>query len=265
MTYSNNYNWYIGGNDPDNDRHFNGNIRFVSFTLNNNLFAEYNFSEGTGNTLTDSVGNNNGTINGATWNTLYDNLIFRRELKTLDDVVYEGLSYRDIFDDSQLISNHIYPFTSLTNWNSSVNSSDLIENNYIRVNNTQDGVYGSWNGYSHSNADLYGWFNFIPYLNNPSFKTARAISPNVSNLDYVDGEEYLITVLQPNYTSSVNRFYVNVGAGGYYLIKEVGVINLSIFTTQPTKEKLDLWLNEYLKMRDNGGSYVFTDTNPKLL
>jgi hypothetical protein len=42
----------------------------------NTLFLHYDMSEGSGNTLIDKVGNNNATIVGATWNTLYDNVIY---------------------------------------------------------------------------------------------------------------------------------------------------------------------------------------------
>ena len=48
--------------------YFNGQISFFKLTdTNNNVALEYLFDEGSGTTLNDSAGNNDGTIFGATW------------------------------------------------------------------------------------------------------------------------------------------------------------------------------------------------------
>lgn len=47
--------------------YFDGNIYFLNIIDNGTTVLEYNFNEGSGTTLNDSVGNNDGTISGATW------------------------------------------------------------------------------------------------------------------------------------------------------------------------------------------------------
>ena len=52
------------------NRYFDGNIYFLQIQdSNNNTVLQYNFDEGSGTTINDSVGNNDGTIIGATWQT----------------------------------------------------------------------------------------------------------------------------------------------------------------------------------------------------
>ena len=73
-------------------------------SLNGNevgLITYYNFQDGSGTTLTDSAGNNDGTIYGATWKD--DSLIYFP--KTLDSIAYGNLTYRDIFEGTNLVSN----------------------------------------------------------------------------------------------------------------------------------------------------------------
>jgi len=67
----------IGRRYINNDFYYNGDIRYIKVLDNNdNIAIEYDFSDGSGTTLTDKAGNNDGTIVGATWETLYDNVIY---------------------------------------------------------------------------------------------------------------------------------------------------------------------------------------------
>lgn len=61
-------NTTLGYRIDNNDNFFDGIISYVSLTGASGLVAQYNFTDGTGTTLTDSSGNgNDGTISGATW------------------------------------------------------------------------------------------------------------------------------------------------------------------------------------------------------
>lgn len=59
---------YIGTDFFDfPNEYFNGNIYDIKLYENNTLISHYDFKDGSGTTLTDIVGSNDGTIYGATW------------------------------------------------------------------------------------------------------------------------------------------------------------------------------------------------------
>jgi len=60
----------IGFYAPTSDRYFDGELAYVKVwqdSNQNNILFDYPINEGTGTTLTDSAGTNDGTIIGATW------------------------------------------------------------------------------------------------------------------------------------------------------------------------------------------------------
>jgi hypothetical protein len=64
---SNDGECWIGNDNRDFNKPLNGKIFDTKVSENGTLIAEYNFDEGTGTALTDSVETNDGNINGATW------------------------------------------------------------------------------------------------------------------------------------------------------------------------------------------------------
>jgi len=64
---SNTLNCIIGNENDLDQGYFDGMFDYIEFYENGNLVNEYKINEGSGTTLTDSAGSNDGTIIGATW------------------------------------------------------------------------------------------------------------------------------------------------------------------------------------------------------
>ena len=105
---TNNGSMWFGADNRDNNQFLNGNIYNVKFYENNTLISQYDFTEGTGTTLNDSVGNNDGTIVGATWGEEGEPL----------SAIYKGSpSYALSFDGVNNyvdLGNNLYNFNAIT-------------------------------------------------------------------------------------------------------------------------------------------------------
>ena len=71
---------------------FDGSIYYFNIIDDFTTVLEYNFNDGSGNILTDIAGNNDGIINGATWQSLTQNVIVTPTQSAIDSYqVFENI------------------------------------------------------------------------------------------------------------------------------------------------------------------------------
>jgi len=148
------------GKRSNSTAYFEGDILYFKvIDENDNTAIEYDFSDGSGTTLGDSVGNNDGTIVGATWNILYDNIIYGEA-----PIITNGLSlYLDASNPNS------YPGTGTTWFDLSGNNYDLTLNGTVNYSSSFNGNLDFNGGYATRN--MSGTF-----ISNPSLVSAHTVS-----------------------------------------------------------------------------------------
>jgi len=178
-------------------------------------------------------------------------------LHSIDNIVYEGLSLRDIFKDGNLVVNGDFSngTTGWTNLNvvpeiqivnetvefqmtSSINFRQTINglNNEIYYTALQTKIKSGTTGqYS------------IRLLTPTSSLASNQIVINSSNANFEIKSGILTSV------ADFDRLQIPVTTIGdsIYVIDNVYLIPMSLFTTAPSQTQLDEWLIDYLEYKDN--------------
>ena len=229
----------------------NINLYYYKITNNGTTFLEYDFSENSGTTLNDISGNNrDSTIYGAKWESEIP------KVKTLDTIVTENLTYRDIFETGNLI-----PKDDYTNWFSLTNVTYLKTNERYVGYDAAGSVTSTGNNwvYYDQSYPLNKLFYFSATVKSPDSATFQLGTEYTANIETSVTENYQTysSVSLTRSSSSFSRLTMGGDSGARFYVKDIFYIDLDIFTNTPTKERMDYYLQEYLLMVENGGSYNF--------
>ena len=190
---SNNGRLWFGADNRDNIEFLNGNIYNVKFYENNTLISEYLFTEGTGNTLTDSVGNNDGTIYGATW--------VPEGQYNLGTIVSGNVGLTDGDLDSPRVDQYRTDKIAIINDTIILNNHDLVTAIFFYDSN--DNYLGF---ITNSQTTRSSWVGSVSYLY--QFNDDNIVLPNNSAYFVLYSQELGLTDLQPeNDLSNVIAYY----------------------------------------------------------
>ena len=178
-------------------------------------------------------------------------------LYSIDNIVYEDLSYRDIFEnDTDIITlpNGTKTFEiSGNNLIQRVKKYSLQESDFYTLNTTEinlDYVYIpkiSDFVFSSTSYSPAGYTYFEGYLGEKTY------ADNVDRIDYVitdaSGIRWAIGVSKGKYNSLTEVKADLVDTIIYYQLESP--IVLHTFNTAPTQSQLDEWANDYLNNKDN--------------
>ena len=172
---------------------------------------------------------------------------------SLDTPVYENLSLRDIFEDGNLVTNG--DFSTTDNW-LGINETTLkiIDETFefdmsasagirqLNINglNTQILYIGLQ---SYVKSGTIGQYS-LRFLTSSNVLASNAVNINTSNISF-EIESGLLTA-----SADFDRLQLAVTGIGdkIYVIDNIHLIPMSLFTTAPTQTQLDEWLDIYLTL-----------------
>lgn len=169
----------------------------------------------------------------------------------IDQEVYEGLTYRDIFEGGQLLINGDF-INGTTNWFDIGSSITSVSNNILEIDSTngtgglgQGGIFNSTDTFF-LYGDVKGENSYLSY-NNPQFPGGFG-SPAESD-NYFSPIYY--KTQNSNFSSSTYVYLRTFGGYiGYY--KNIFVINMSQLNIEEVSlEQIYEWLEYYLRYKDS--------------
>ena len=176
---------------------------------------------------------------------------------TIDEIVYEGFSYKDIFRTNNLILNSGFD-NGTTNWNI-INGAGLsnVDNELVVIKNNITGTFGT-DSYIPT---IVGEQFYINY--DAKYKTIIVSTPSVYNYFRIDtsyvsnnSETFILApefnnfsdILTATETKGVVQLHFRTGGNvsTEIVIDNIYLVSLNIFSVPPTKVQLDTWFQTYL-------------------
>jgi len=163
---------------------------------------------------------------------------------SLDTPVYEGLSLRDIFEDGNIITNPQFE-NGITGWNDSGIITKSVTNGIIEIISESNisGIFQSLN------------INGVKLYHNIRYKSSTApfltISTPYREINYMIATDFSVysSIINTTPNTNFNFFLRNRLSTQILYIDYVYALNLTdLFTTAPTQNQLDEWLDIYLTL-----------------
>ena len=183
------------------------------------------------------------------------------DTRTLDTIVTENLTYRDIFEDGNLfiVDNYATLASNTTiNQDGSIN---LIANNQIQ-DNRWDITQETKNVYIYTDATYISGSGMAaglrPYGSNISGDyDAATVRVSEDPSTYGGQNITLSKIIDNDYLSLGLSLYLGRVSSQTYNVRfnKIKIIDLSIFTNQPTQQEMDKWLSMYILLKSVSPPY----------